>query len=207
MNAKQAKPAATETLLSMNWDADLSALRLDAQGRVMGVKCGLLLAESQANMQPGQVFFRLISASFIDEVAAQGRHTVTVDVIDETGRRLNGATVHHGWPWNRWPMYDEIVSSTVYGATLAEWGLFAQYDANHVEYGPYWVKVDGMSDVFFGMGLPWNRHVCFTAVFQRMVYGDVTPPDPGATGEYDARLAALKGDTDAILAKLDQVFR
>ena len=185
--------ATKATLLSMHWDTDLSALRLDNEGRVMGLKCGLLLAEDQATMQPGQVYFRLISASFIDEVAAQGRHTVTVDVIDETGRRLDGATVHHGWPWNEWPGFDEVVSTTVYGATLAEWGVFAQYDPNRVEYGPYWVKVDGMSDVFFGFGLPWNRHVCFVAVFQRMVWGDVNPPDPGTGGEYRCTAGSVEG--------------
>ena len=66
--------------------------------------------------------------------------------------------------------YDEPVQATVYGAQLAEWGIFARYDANHVTYGPYWVMVDGVSDVFFGMGLPWNRHVSFTVVYQRMTW-------------------------------------
>ena len=50
-------------------------------------------------MQPGDVFYRLIAATFIDEVAAQGKHEVTVDVIDENGRRLDGAVAQHGWPW------------------------------------------------------------------------------------------------------------
>ena len=71
----------------MAWDANLNGFRTEG-GKVRAVKCGLLLAETRADMQPGDVFYRLIAATFIDEVAAQGKHEVTVDVIDENGRRL-----------------------------------------------------------------------------------------------------------------------
>ena len=194
------QPASDKVLATMAWDTDLNALRIE-NDKVMGIKCGLLLAEDQTTLQPGDVFYRLISATFIDEIASAGRHTVTVDVIDENGRRLDGTNVFHGWPWNRWPAYDERVQATVYGAQLAEWGIFAQYDANHVTYGPYWVMVDGVSDVFFGMGLPWNRHVSFTVVYQRMTWGS------GTGGGTDPTLEAIKGDTDAILATLNRVFK
>ena len=198
--------ATRDVLNSMAWDPNLNGFRTE-NGKVQAVKCGLLLAEDQTDMQPGDVFYRLIAATFIDEVAAQGKHEVTVDVIDENGRRLDGAVAQHGWPWEVWPGHDGMVEMTVFGAEPAKWELWADYPADRTEYGPYWVKVNGVSDVFFGMGLPFKHHVSFVAVYQRMVYGDVTPPDPGGNGEYDARLAALKGDTDAILAKLDQVFK
>ena len=198
--------ATKDVLNSMAWDPNLNGFRTEG-GKVRAVKCGLLLAEDQTDMQPGDVFYRLIAATFIDEVAAQGKHEVTVDVIDENGRRLDGAVAQHGWPWEVWPGHDGMVEMTVFGAEPAKWELWADYPADRTEYGPYWVKVNGVSDVFFGMGLPFKHHVSFVAVYQRMVYGDVTPPDPGGNGEYDARLAALKGDTDAILAKLDQVFK
>lgn len=197
--------AGQKLLAAMNWDPDLNGLRVEGD-KVLGLKCGLLPIEHNSQLQPGQVFFRLISASFIDELAAQGRHTVTVDVLNEEGRRLDGAVVLHGWPWNRWPAHDEAMQATVYGAELAQWGVYANYDPNRVEFGPYWVKVDGASDVFYGFGLPWNRHVCFTVVFQRMTWGAGTGGGAGG-GNSDPLLTAIKSDTEAILAKLDQVFR
>ncbi len=205
-NTKQAQPATKAALLTMAWDPNLNGYRSEG-GLVKAVKCGLLLAEDQATMQPGDVFFRLISASFIDEVASQGKHEVTVDVIDESGRRLNGAVAQHGWPWEVWPGHDGLLEITVFGAEPAKWEIWADYPADRTEYGPYWVKTKGASDVFFGMGLPFKHHVSFVAVFQRMVWGDVNPPDPGTGGEYDDRLAALKADTSVIRAKLEQVFR
>lgn len=197
--------ATKETLLTIAWDPNLNGYR-DEGGLVKAVKCGLLLAEDQATMQPGDVFFRLISASFIDEVASQGRHEVTVDVLGEDGRRLNGAVVQHGWPWEVWPGHDEVLEKTVFGAEPAKWELWADYPADRTEYGPYWVKTKGASDVFFGMGLPFKHHVSFAVVFQRMVYGDVNPPDPGTGGEYDARLEAIQHKLETLADRFDAVF-
>jgi hypothetical protein len=155
------------------WDPDLSALRVEG-GLVLGLKCGV----REVVAEPGEAVFRLTSAAFIDEVEAHGQHMVYVDVLDENGRRLSGQTVEHGWPWQNYPRYDELMTDAVSGDKLAQWGLYAGYDANRVEYGPYWVRVRGKSDVFFGMGLPWNRHVAFTAVFQRVLVGQPLSPPP-----------------------------
>ena len=153
--------------------------RLPHRGRQSAaVKCGLLLAEDQTDMQPGDVFYRLIAATFIDEVAAQGKHEVTVDVIDENGRRLTARLLSTAGR-EVWPGHDGMVEMTVFGAEPAKWELWADYPADRTEYGPYWVKVKGVSDVFFGMGLPFKHHVAFVAVYQRMVYGDVTPRSGG----------------------------
>ena len=68
--------ATKDVLNSMAWDPNLNGFRTE-NGKVQAVKCGLLLAEDQTAMQPGDVFYRLIAATFIDEVAAQGKHEVT----------------------------------------------------------------------------------------------------------------------------------
>lgn len=183
---------------SMHWDADLNAYR-EVDGKVMGAKCGLLIVDGEE----GDVIYRLISATFVDEIAAQGRHTITVDVIDENGRRLDGTIVEHGWPWNKWPAADEIVEATVFGAQLAEWGIWEGYNPGQVECGPYWVRVKGgASDVFYGPGLPGKHHVCFVAVFQKLTVGGT-----GGGGTVNLDLAAIKADTEAILGKLAQVFK
>ena len=195
--------ATKDVLNSMAWDPNLNGFRTE-NGKVQAVKCGLLLAEDQTAMQPGDVFYRLIAATFIDEVAAQGKHEVTVDVIDENGRRLDGAVAQHGWPWEVWPGHDGMVEMTVFGAEPAKWELWADYPADRTEYGPYWVKVKGVSDVFFGMGLPFKHHVSFVAVYQRMVYGEI---DPEPTGDLDARLEMIQHKIELLAERFDVVFK
>ena len=69
------QPASDKVLATMAWDTDLNALR-NENGIVRAVKCGLLLAEDQVTLQPGDVFYRLIAATFIDESASQGGSSV-----------------------------------------------------------------------------------------------------------------------------------
>lgn len=148
------------------WDTDLDAVRVDGNV-VRGLKCGIF---QPTDLQDGDVYFKLVAAAFIDEQEAQGRHIISVDVLDETGNRLQGARVWHGWPTEKWPNMDERVQMTIFGSQLAEWGLYADFDA-WTKPGPYWVQVaDGKSDAFWGAGLPWKRHVSFAVVFQRTVY-------------------------------------
>ena len=194
------QPASDKVLATMAWDSNLNGFR-NENGIVRAVKCGLLLAEDQVTLQPGDVFYRLVAATFIDESASQGKHEVVVDIIDENGRRLDGSVARHGWPWERWPATDGTDDITVFGAQPAKWELWADYPADRVEYGPYWVKAKGVSDVFFGMGLPFKHHVSYVVVYQRMTWGS------GTGGGTDPTLEAIKGDTDAILATLNRVFK
>lgn len=153
-------------LKAMSWDPDLDAVRVEAN-LVRGLKCGKWTPQ---DLVDGEVYYQIVNAAFIDEEAARGRHVISVDVIDETGNRIQGARVWHGWPTQRYPEYDERVEMTIFGSQIAEWGLYANFDAWTVP-GPYWVMcADGKSDVFWGGGLPWNKHVCFAVVFQRTVY-------------------------------------
>jgi hypothetical protein len=164
------------------WDPNLDAVRVE-NNLVRGLKCGIF----QPDLVDGDVYYKLIGASFIDEEAAAGRHIITVDVIDEHYNRIQGAKVWHGWPTHRFPEFDERVQLTIFGSQLAEWGLFATFDAWTVP-GPYWVQVaDGKSDTFYGAGLPWKKHVCFAGVFQRTVY------HAQPTGTLEQRLMA-EGD-------------
>lgn len=148
------------------WDPDLNEVRLEGNV-VRALRCGKWTPDGLRN---GDVYYRIAHAAFIDEEAARGRHVISVDVIDETGNRIQGARVWHGWPTQRWPQYDERVQETIFGSQIAEWGLYAGFDAWTVP-GPYWVMcADGISETFWGAGLPWNRHVCFSVVFQRAVW-------------------------------------
>lgn len=152
------------------WDPNLDAVRIE-NGLVRGLKCGVF----QPDLVNGDVYYKVIGASFIDEEAAAGRHMITVDVVDEHYNRVQGAKVWHGWPVERFPEFDERVQLTIFGSQLAEWGLYANFDAWRVP-GPYWVQVsDGKSQTFWGAALPWNHHVCFAVVFQRTTYQTQIP--------------------------------
>ena len=148
------------------WDPNLDTVRLE-NNVVRALKCGVL---QPTDLKDGDVYYKLVGATFIDEEEARGRHIITVDVVDENLNRIQGARVWHGWPTHRFPEFDERVQLTIFGSQVAEWALYANFDAWTVP-GPYWVScADGKSDVFYGAGLPWNKHVCFAGVFQRTVY-------------------------------------
>jgi hypothetical protein len=169
----------------IRWDPDLSEARVE-NDLVMGLACGYI---KPVDLEDGDIYFKLVDAAFIDEIDARGKHTISVDIVDEQGRRLNGARVWHGWPTHRLPEYDERVQAAVFGAQLAEWALYADFDAWTVP-GPYWVQpADGKADIFWGAGLPWKRHVCFTLVFQRTIY-KADPVLPPATTLAEALLVA-----------------
>ena len=194
---------AYEPPAGVTWDPDLSAVRVEGD-RVLGVACGIRLAQGLA---PGDVYYRLVSAAFIDEIEAQGRHSISVDVIDEAGRRLDGAQVYHGWPTHLLPEYDTRVVATIFGGVLAHWDLYAGFDAWQVV-GPYWVQcAGGPSDLFYGAGLPWNRHVCFAVAFQRTVWQAEQPPvdppvDPPANGQIVTLLTSVDANLRARRAHL-----
>jgi hypothetical protein len=169
----------------LRWDPDLSEVRVE-DNLVMGLTCGYI---KPLDLEDGDIYFRLVDATFIDEIESHGRHVISVDVVDEQGRRINGARVWHGWPTHRLPQFDDRVHATIFGAQLAEWALYADFDAWTTP-GPYWVQpADGKADIFWGAGLPWKRHVSFALVFQRTIYR-ADPVEPPPSGTLDETLLA-----------------
>ncbi len=170
------------------WDEHLNETTV-ANGLVTGVRCGTITPQG---LVEGEVYYKIIGAAFINEEQAAGRHVISVDVVDENFQRVHGAVVYHGWPTQRIPDYDERVQMTVFGSQLAEWGLYANFDAWTVV-GPYWVQVAGAkSDYFIGAGLPWKKHVCYAVVFQRTVYHAVVQ------GTFEEELRA-KGEESLLI--------
>lgn len=156
----------------VRWDPRLSEVIVE-NNMVMGLACGYI---KPLVLEEGDTYYRLVDAAFIDEIEARGQHVISVDVVDEDGNRINGARVWHGWPTQKLPEYDERVQATIFGAQLAEWPLYADFDAWQVP-GPYWVQpADGKADLFWGAGLPWKRHVSFALVFKRTLYHAEQPP-------------------------------
>ena len=55
---------------------------------VRALKCGVF---QPTDLKDGDVYYKLVGATFIDEEEARGRHIITVDVIDENFNRIQGA--------------------------------------------------------------------------------------------------------------------
>ncbi len=145
---------------SLEWDERLSDL-----------PCVQLVtvADQGVQLRPGDRYWRLVSARWLNEDESRRDIQIYVDLLDETGGRVFGETVvfQNGgtyrvvsepqsccYPWDypvKWPMYNVLCS-----------------------YGAY---VEGLpSDMMTGMGLgtaehpDWTIHTGFVLTFQRTVY-------------------------------------
>lgn len=176
------RPSVFSPAPGVRWDPNLSQTRVE-NDKVLGVACGY---STPLDLADGDTYYKLIDAAFIDEIAANGRHTIEVDVVDTEGRRINGARVWHGWPTHRLPEYDGRVEAMIFGGNVAQWPLYEPFDA-WVDAGPYWVQpAGGKADIFWGAGLPWKRHVCFSLVFRQTIYRaqPQEPPEEPGSLEY-----------------------
>jgi len=149
--------------------------------------------------QPGESYWRLIQATYVDEQAAQGRHHIFVDTLDEAGSRLTGVEVTCYWDSG----FETKASEAKPGEEAAlDFPLFA------AGYG-YRVRVGDASDRVEGMGLgsieapQQGIHVAYRLVFQRTIAPAASPaappekqggvgsgtPGPGGSPLIDPRVA------------------
>ena len=116
----------------------------------------------EAEVSPGQTYFRLVRAEWLNEQQSQGRHHIYVEVLDEAGSRLVGAVVRISWADgedNIPVLHDKVVEFGMSGD-----GTLCSYSA----------QVTGLpSDRVVGMGLgtpehpDLSIHTCFNLTFQR----------------------------------------
>ncbi len=127
------------------------------------------VAEQGIRLRPGDRYWRLISARWLNEDESRRDIQIYVDLLDESGQRMFGETVvfENGgtyrvvgeprsccYPWDypvKWPMFNTLCSYSSY--------------------------VEGLpSDIVRGMGLgtpehpDWTIHTGFILTFQRSVY-------------------------------------
>jgi hypothetical protein len=117
-----------------------------------------------AQVSPGQQYWRLIEGRWADEAESAGKHHIYVEVLDENGNRVVGqpVTVWWGDGFNSGPIEDKTPPDFGYN--------FQMYAAGFA----YNTKVEGMpSDVVKGAGMGsidqrfYGIHTSFYFVFQR----------------------------------------
>lgn len=182
--AGEVAPVATNPL-----HENCQGFKTDAQGMVTGIELGITKV---LNAQ-----YEVYSVRMLDEHEANGQTVAACSVLDRNGINT-GQQVRLTWPGVTPPFQDS--------------GLPGNPNNTHViingfsppKLGPLAMHVGGfnapISDIVYGFGLPYNRHVSFSVVFREKGSG-VPPVDPPPTGDDSARIAALVTWARAVSAK------
>jgi CRP-like cAMP-binding protein len=119
---------------------------------------------AEAQVEPGQQYWRIIEASWMDEQESGGKHHIYAEVLDENGNRIVGQPVTTFWGDGSYTKGIEDKPAPDYGYN------FQMYAAGYA----YNVKVEGLpSDVLkgAGMGSIEDRfrgiHTSFKIVFKK----------------------------------------
>jgi len=174
------------TLIALLTDPDPRAPNCRAfhtreDGKVDGVE----LAVQVNTLTP----FRLLRVALIDEANAMGNTVATCQVVDAQGLPL-GDQVSMAWPW------PEPTEFALPGNPNGQHPITNGY--NPPEMGPLALCLRDAqgniaSDVVGGLGLPWNRHVCYLATWQQRaaVPEPVPEPEPEAGDDLTAAVTRI----------------
>lgn len=140
--------------------------------------------------------YELLRAELIDEAAAAGNTVANCVVLDKNGVQT-GERVWLAWPWPELgagrmlpgnPNNQHMITN---GYTPPNLGPLALYVGDS--------EGEPISDVIGGVGLPWNRHVCFRMTWRER--GTVEPePDPETDPDNAEVVALLREIRDLVKA-------
>ena len=127
---------------------------------------GLGVTIEDAQVQPGQPYWRLVEVRWEDEQQAGGKHHIYVDVMDENGKRVQNQPVTVFWG-------DGSHTAALEDKPAPDFGFnYQMYAAGYA----YNVKVEGLpSDVLRGAGLGdltkrfHGIHVAYYLTYQRAI--------------------------------------
>lgn len=134
----------------------LSKFKTNSDGKVIGVECGIINRIGYSSVQYE------ISARLMDEDESNGRHAIYFSTDSD-----EPVIVQVGWPFKIWPRYDDMITIEVHPGETRDFPIFANFDPEK-EVGPYWIKIEGDSDLLYGIGLPYNRLVSFEVKFLKL---------------------------------------
>ncbi len=156
VEAAPAEPPPEEAVVA----AAAAPRNLDGRLGALGVSI------EDAQVEPGQPYWRLVEVRWEDEVESAGKHHIYVDVMDENGNRVQGQPVTVFWGDGSYTAALEDKPAPDYGFN------YQMYAAGYA----YNVKVEGLpSDVLRGAGMGdlQNRfhgiHTSFYLIYQRAV--------------------------------------
>ncbi len=163
--------------------------KTDASGKVIGVQLGITKVEGAQ--------YEVYSVRLRDEYEAAGQTIAVCSVLDRNGIS-SGHQVRLTWPGSQPPFQDSGLPGNPNNVHMIANGYIPP------KLGPLAMHVGGfnapISDIVYGLGLPFNRHVSFDIVFREK--GAVTPPVEPPTDPIDwaARFAKLDAWARAVSA-------
>jgi hypothetical protein len=153
----------TTTPPDREWDP-----RLDERGAIL----------QEANVTPGQGYWKLVRGVWYDESEAKGRHHIFVDALDADGNRIVNVPVRVYWDGGHTHIQTQAKPGETYAA---DFGMSVRAPA----YGAFPDQNDEPADKVWGMGLgsieqpDFNIHTSYGLVWQWTIVPD--PPTPTAT--------------------------
>lgn len=161
------------------------AFKMDSSNKVIGVQLGITKVEG--------ALYEVYSVRLRDEYEAVGQTIAACSVLDANGINT-GLQVRMAWP-GKGPMFE---ASGLPGNPTNTHVVSNGYNPPNL--GPLALHVGvfnaSISDIVYGIGLPFNRHVSFDVVFRVKGAIIVPPPDP----TEDARIAKLEAWARAMSA-------
>lgn len=122
---------------------------------------------------PGDEYWQLSEAHWMDERESQGKHLVYVDAIDG-GKRAVGARILFSWKDSGTVKHIEAKPGEPYGQSIPMYEVGCAYT----------LSMDGLSDAIGCLGLGTlehpdaKAHTSYAFIFRRAIYGDAEGPVP-----------------------------
>jgi hypothetical protein len=167
------------------------AFRVDAAGKVIGVELEYVPVPSAR--------YELIQVVLIDETEAAGQTVANFTVLDKNGVQAY-ERVWLAWPW------PTMTDRSLPGNPNSQHMITNGY--NPPDRGPLAMYVgdtggNTISDMVGGLGLPFNRHVCYYMTWRER--GSVEPdpePEPEPNGDYGAVLERIASALERLTTHL-----
>lgn len=158
--------------------SNVKHFQTDNQGRVVGVQLGIhTLSDTK---------YQVYRVELIDEIEANGQTVAYCSVLDRNNVSLN-TPVRMAWPWGEYPNWH---NSGMPGNPHNQHMITEGYKPPNL--GPYALFVGPqdapISDIVYGLGLPFNRHVSFNIVFKER---GGAPDDGNDAGDVTATMQIL----------------
>lgn len=106
-----------------------------------------------ANVQPGQSYWQLVSAYWQNKEESGNDHTIYINVLDENGSRIAGQPVEIRWADGSLTLFTEDKPAPEYTTNFPMYGTL----------GSYSVSIPGLpSDTIQGLGMGTPEQPAFT---------------------------------------------
>lgn len=170
------------------------AFKVNADNQVIGV-------ELQYREMP-ETQYRLVSVELIDEPSAKG-NTVATYAVYNAENRPTSAPVRLAWPW------PDLQHSLLSGNPNNQHMITNGYNPPQV--GPLAMYVSNasggpISDIIGGLGLPYNRHVCYSMSWVDRAYdgGGNDDDDDVVDSDVIEMLVEISEKLDVVISLMEK---